>query len=88
MATVVHMISGANVVVTEDPAEVADSFNSTQRVTVLTRGLGDDVYVKTEQVTHWHVRNQQEAGGSVTSPAHEDRTRTKPRFGRSLPKTP
>jgi hypothetical protein len=88
MPTVIHLASGANIVVTADPSEVEDAFNSSNAVTMLARESGDEVYVRNEQVTHWHAHNQRESGGTSTIPAREDRTSAKPRFGRSLPKTP
>jgi hypothetical protein len=88
MATVIHLVSGANLVVNESPREVEDAFNSSNAVTLLARESGDDVYVRTEHVTHWHAQRSRESGGTTTIPVRDDRASTKPRFGRSLPKTP
>jgi hypothetical protein len=88
MATVIHLVSGANIVVTETAGEVEDAFNSSNAVTTLTRETEDDVYVRSEHVTHWHAQHQRDPGGTVTGPAREDRPSAKPRFGRSLPKAP
>jgi hypothetical protein len=87
MTTLIHLVSGANIVVSEAPGDVEDAFNSSNAVTVLTRESGGDVFVRNEQVTHWHAHNQGESGGTTTIAARDDRPSTKPRFGRSLPKT-
>ena len=81
MATVVFFISGLSATVRQSPEDVLTSLHESGSVAELTLESGEPIYLRVEQVTHWHDLEADPGRRGPSEPS------SKPRYGRDLPRT-
>ena len=86
MPTAIYFTSGAEALVSESEAEVRAAVEGAEKVAVLALPSGEPLHLRTDLITHWHDSDAR-IGGGLSSGFGRGRGRSKPRFGRALPRT-